>query len=66
MFPVLEPDHVARETVRAIRRGKREHIFPFRLWLAVNGYRRTPLLSLWLLKRLGLFLPSRLAGGPRE
>ena len=56
-FPVLEPEVVARRTVRAIRRNQREAIFPWQLALVTWLHRRFPVIGVGLLKALGLFRP---------
>ncbi|AXQ29802.1 SDR family NAD(P)-dependent oxidoreductase [Solimonas sp. K1W22B-7] len=60
-FPTLLPERVAREVVRAIRGNKREHIFPFILWLTVRVFQKAPRLNLWFMKAIGLFRPARTA-----
>ena len=59
MFPVLEPQDVADKVILAIRKNKRELIFPFVLWPSIRGFQKAPGLSLALLKALGLWYPSR-------
>ncbi|HSW13945.1 MAG TPA: SDR family NAD(P)-dependent oxidoreductase [Solimonas sp.] len=59
LFPVLQPQRVGQETLRAIRGNFREHIFPVSLWFAIRWFQKTPLLSLWFLKAVGLFRPAR-------
>jgi len=56
-FPVLEPEVVARRTVRAIRRNQREAIFPWQLTLVTWLHRHFPVIGLGVLKALGLFRP---------
>lgn len=56
-FPVLEPEVVARRTVRAIQRNQREVIFPWQLALVTWLHRRLPVIGLRLLKAIGLFQP---------
>lgn len=62
-FPVLQPKDVARQVVRAVYRNPRELIFPISLRVAMRAFQKIPVLSLFLLKALGLFSPldSRLA-----
>ena len=54
-FPVLQPEVVARRTVRAIRKNQGEAIFPWQLALVTWLHRRFPVIGLGLLRRLGLF-----------
>lgn len=56
-FPALEPEVVARRTVRAIRKNQREAIFPWQLALVTWVHRRFPVVGLGVLKALGLFRP---------
>lgn len=58
-FPVLQPEQVATEVVRAIRGNLREHIFPLRLRWAIRIFQKMPWLNLVVLKALGLFRPMR-------
>lgn len=58
IFPVLEPDDVGEQVVKAIRGNKREVIYPLSLSLFVKAYQKMPRLSVALLKLLGLWRPS--------
>jgi len=58
-FPVLQPEQVAVEVVRAIRGNYREHIFPFSLRWALRLFQKMPRFNLALLKAVGLFRPAR-------
>lgn len=58
-FPVLQPEQVAVEVVRAIRGNYREHIFPFSLRWAMRAFQKAPYLNLVVLKALGFFRPGR-------
>lgn len=57
-FPILEPDEVGREAVKVIKKNTRERIFPSRLDVMLQTYRRAPDVGLALMKRTGLFRPS--------
>lgn len=58
IFPVLEPDDVGQQVVKAIRANKREVIYPFSLCLFVRAYQKMPSLSVGLLKLFGLWRPT--------
>ncbi|MGQ0622997.1 MAG: SDR family NAD(P)-dependent oxidoreductase [Panacagrimonas sp.] len=58
-FPILQPNMVAVEVVRAIRGNFREHIFPLSLRWAIRVFQKAPLLNLVILKALGFFRPVR-------
>ena len=58
VFPVLEPEQVAEKVVLAIRKNKREMIFPFILRLSVAGYRLMPRTSIAIFRMLGLWKPA--------
>jgi short-subunit dehydrogenase len=58
-FPALEPEQVARETVRAIRANKAEHVFGPLLAATTFAYQHAPRTGLWLFKKLGLFQPLK-------
>ena len=58
-FPTISPACVADEVVCAIRSNRREHVFPWRLRLAIGVFERMPILSLAVMKRFGLFRPAR-------
>lgn len=57
-FPTLEPERVGQEAVKAIKKNTREKIFPSRLDIMIQSYRRAPDVSLALMKQTGLFRPS--------
>jgi short-subunit dehydrogenase len=57
VFPVLQPNDVGEQVLRAIRQNRAETIFPTRLAAIVRAYQRAPQTSLRLLKALGLFQP---------
>lgn len=57
LLPILKPERVGRETVRVIRKNKREHIFPFLLWFFVKFYMRMPRFTTAFLKLIGLWQP---------
>ncbi|MGM0563472.1 MAG: SDR family NAD(P)-dependent oxidoreductase [Pseudomonadota bacterium] len=59
MLPVLQPDSVGEQVVRAIEKNRREVIYPRSLWLFLRTYQRMPGLSLALLKLSGLWRPAR-------
>lgn len=58
-FPVLQPEQVGVEVVRAIRGNYREHIFPLSLRWATRVFQKAPYLNLLVLKALGFFRPAR-------
>ena len=62
---MLEPEVVARRTVRAIQRNQREVIFPWQLALVTWLHRRLPVIGLRLLKAIGLFHPRLTGAGCR-
>lgn len=67
LFPVSEPEQVARRVVIAIRKNQREVVFPALLWAAVAAFRKMPRLSILLFRCLGLWGPSdRLAAAPTK
>lgn len=59
MFPTIEPEVVGAKAVYAIKKNKREVIFPFILWFIVRYFQTFPASSLWFLKLTGLFKPSK-------
>lgn len=58
VFPVLEPDDVGEQVVKAIRKNKREVIYPWSLRYFIRAYQKMPVLSVWFLKLLGLWRPA--------
>lgn len=56
-FPTLHPEDVGVRVVDAIRKNKREDIFPLRLRLMIGAHRRAPVASLAIVKALGLYRP---------
>jgi short-subunit dehydrogenase len=58
IFPVLEPDEVGVEVIKAIRKNKREMIYPWSLRWFVRAYQKLPVLSVALLRLMGLWRPS--------
>ena len=67
LFPVSEPEQVARRVVTAIRKNQREVVFPALLWAAVATFRKMPRLSILLFRCLGLWGPSdRLTAAPTK
>ena len=59
IFPTIEPEVVGAKAVYAIKKNKREVIFPFILWFIVRYFQTYPASSLWFLKITGLFRPSK-------
>lgn len=57
IFPVLEPEDVAREVLRALRKGQHEKIYPLSLALFIRAYQLMPKLSVAVLRLLGLWRP---------
>ncbi|MBU41783.1 MAG: hypothetical protein CMN76_01070 [Spirochaetaceae bacterium] len=57
MFPVLKPEEVGQQAVKAIKKNKREKIFPFLLWFSVKFYLKFPRFTFALLRILGLLQP---------
>lgn len=64
LFPVLEPERVAREVVKAIRLDRREVVFPWLLWTFVAVFRMALRHSIGLLRLLGLWRPNTVGGWP--
>lgn len=58
IFPVLEPDDVGQQVVKAIKGRKREVIYPWSLRGFVRFYQKAPNLSVALLRVLGLWRPA--------
>lgn len=58
IFPVLEPDDVGEQVVKAIQANKREVIYPWSLRWFVRIYQKAPKLSVWALRLLGLWRPA--------
>ncbi len=58
VFPVLEPEQVGEQVVKAIKGNKREVIYPFTLWAFLRFYQKLPWLSVVSLKLLGLWKPA--------
>ncbi|MCB1139470.1 MAG: SDR family NAD(P)-dependent oxidoreductase [Leptospiraceae bacterium] len=56
-FPVLSPELVGRKTIQAIKKNRKELIFPFRLWFSVKFYTKFPGFTFGLLRLLGLLRP---------
>ncbi len=59
LFPVSEPERVARKVRRAIEKDQREVVFPALLWLAIAAFRKAPRLAITVFRALGLWGPSR-------
>ena len=58
IFPVLEPEKVGQQVVKAIQANKREVIYPFSLWAFLRFYQKLPTFSVFSLKLLGLWKPA--------
>lgn len=58
MFPLLQPDDVGEQVVKAIKANKREKIYPLSLSLFVSSYRKMPRLMTALMTLLGMWRPS--------
>lgn len=59
LFPVLQPEDVGQQVVKAIQTNRREKIYPWRLAAFVRLYQKMPRLSVGLLSVLGLWKPSK-------
>lgn len=59
MLPVLKPELVARKTLKAVQKNRREWIFPFSLWILIRFYQTLPRFSRIFLTMFGLYQPSR-------
>ncbi|SDW25961.1 SDR family NAD(P)-dependent oxidoreductase [Marinobacter mobilis] len=59
IFPVSEPERVARKVRRAIEKNQREVVFPALLWAAIAAFRKAPRLFITLFRAVGLWGPSR-------
>jgi len=59
LFPILEPEDVAKTVIDAIRKNRREVVFPSVLWICVALFRKAPRLSIAMFRTLGLWGPSR-------
>ncbi len=59
IFPVLQPEQVARQAVRCIKKNKREKIFPVLLWFAVKFYLKAPRFTFGFLRLFGLLRPVK-------
>lgn len=57
IFPVLEPETVAREVLRAMGKRQKQKIYPLSLDLFIRAYRLMPGLSVAFLRLLGLWRP---------
>lgn len=57
VFPVLQPEAVARKAIKAIKKNRKELIFPFILWFSVKFYTTLPGFTFGLLRLLGLLRP---------
>ena len=57
VFPILEPEQVGEQVVKAIKGNKREVIYPFSLWAFLRFYQKLPTLSVLFLKLFGLWRP---------
>jgi short-subunit dehydrogenase len=55
LFPVLTPERVAKEVVAAIRKNKREVVFPWQLRWAMRMYSAAPAMSQVFMKTCGLW-----------
>ncbi len=62
VFPVLEPEQVGEQVVKAIQANKREVIYPWSLWAFLRFYQKLPRLSVLFLKLFGLWKPSATRG----
>ncbi|MCG8671715.1 MAG: SDR family NAD(P)-dependent oxidoreductase [Pseudomonadales bacterium] len=58
VFPVLEPEEVARQVIRAIKKDKREVIFPASLKATLKIYGVAPRFWIKAFDTLGLWKPS--------
>ncbi len=58
LFPVSEPERVARMTLKAIHNNQREMIFPLLLNVSVRLFRLMPRTSIALFRVLGLWGPA--------
>lgn len=58
LFPVLEPEQVGKQVIKAIRKNKREAIYPFVLWSFVRMYQLMPRTTIASMKLFGLWQPS--------
>lgn len=58
MFPVLEPEQVGKQVIKAIQKNKREAIYPFVLWSFVRMYQLMPRTTIASMKLLGLWHPT--------
>lgn len=58
VFPVLEPEQVGEQVVKAIKANKREVIYPWSLWAFLRFYQKLPRLSVAFLKLFGLWKPA--------
>lgn len=58
LFPVLEPEVVGEQVVKAIKRNKREAIYPWLLWSYIRSYQKMPGLTVLSMKLLGLWKPA--------
>ncbi|MFT7126948.1 MAG: short-subunit dehydrogenase [Pseudoalteromonas tetraodonis] len=59
VFPVLQPDDVGEQVVKAIQANKREVIYPLTLNLFIRSFQKLPRLSILFLRLVGLWRPSR-------
>lgn len=58
VFPVLEPEQVGEQVIKAIKADKKEVIYPFTLWAFLRFYQKLPTLSVAFLKLFGLWKPA--------
>jgi short-subunit dehydrogenase len=59
VFPLLQPDDVGEQVVKAIKANKREVIYPLSLNLFIRAFQKLPRLSILFLRLVGLWRPSR-------
>ena len=57
IFPILEPEQVGEQVIKAIKGNKREVIYPFSLWAFLRFYQKLPTFSVLFLKLFGLWRP---------
>lgn len=58
MFPVLQPEQVAKRVVKAAKTNPREDIFPMVLRIFVRWYQMFPRTTVAMLKLAGMYKPS--------
>lgn len=58
IFPVLEPEQVGEQVIKAIKGNKREVIYPLSLNLFLRCYQKMPRFSIAMLKLFGVWKPT--------